>query len=404
MSAPYFAAPALAADDFERVRRRAILHHCKWDPQVGDVSVLGSFPLMMSLDHWLELSELAERLTREALEAERELTFLPKLQRRLGIPRSIRKVLERASDEGPTPAAVRVMRFDFHWCVEGWRISEVNGDVPGGFSEASSFSALMARHYDAALPGSVADAWADAIANDARGGTVALLSAPGYMEDQQIMWYLAGLLRERGSRPLLATPGQVRWRNGRAELDKNGRAVRLESVVRFYQAEWLARLSRRNEWARFFCGGTTRVTNPGTAILLESKRFPLVWDALRTKLPTWRALLPETRDPRDVRWRDSDWVLKAAYGNTGDEVAIRALESAESRRRSLCSVWLRPGDYVAQRLFHALPVSSPAGLVYACIGVYTVDGRTAGAYARISPRPFIDYSAQDVALLVEPGA
>jgi glutathionylspermidine synthase len=293
------------------------------------------------------------------------------------------------------------MRFDFHWCAEGWRISEVNSDVPGGFCEASSFSALVARHYDDKPVGSIAATWADAIARAANAESVALLSAPGYMEDQQIMWFLRRLLRDRGVAAFLATPAQVRWRGGRAELERDGSRISLHSLVRFYQAEWLASLPQRKEWRHFFCGGTTRVTNPGTAILLESKRFPLVWDALRTKLPTWRRLLPETRDPRDVRFREPDWVLKAAYGNTGDEVQIHELESSEKRRRFEREVWLWPGDFVAQRRFHALPVPSPVGPVYACIGVYTVDGRTAGAYARISPRPLIDYSAQDVPLLVK---
>jgi hypothetical protein len=401
MNAPYYAAPALSARDFEVVRRRTIFEHCKWDPQVGDVSVLGSFPLVLGAERWRELSDLAERLASEALAAENELVFAPALHRRLGVPRSIRKALERAVDEPPTPAAVRVMRFDFHWCRDGWRISEVNSDVPGGFGEASGFSALMAEHYDAAPPGSVATLWADAIAASTSGGTVALLSAPGFMEDQQIMSYLARLLRERDARPVLATPPQVRWADGLAELEHGRSRVRVDSVVRFYQAEWLADLPRPNEWKHFFSGGRTSVTNPGTAILTESKRFALVWDSLRTALPTWRALLPETRDPRDVDYRDPEWVLKGAFGNTGDDVAIQPLQTAEQRRKFLRWVWFRPGDFVAQRRFEALPIESPSGDVYPCIGVYTLDGKTAGAYARIAPRPFIDYLAQDVALLVE---
>jgi len=40
------------------------------------------------------------------------------------------------------------MRFDFHWTTEGFRISEVNADVPGGFSESSAFPALMAPSFD----------------------------------------------------------------------------------------------------------------------------------------------------------------------------------------------------------------------------------------------------------------
>ena len=38
--------------------------------------------------------------------------------------------------------------------------------------------------------------------------------------------------------------------------------------------------------------------------------------------------------------------------------------------------------------------------MYPCLGVYTIDGRAAGIYGRIAPKPFIDYAAVDVAVLV----
>ena len=36
-----------------------------------------------------------------------------------------------------------------------------------------------------------------------------------------------------------------------------------------------------------------------------------------------------------------------------------------------------------------------------CVGIYTVNGRAAGAYARLSEKPVIDFAAVDVALLLE---
>ena len=65
------------------------------------------------------------------------------------------------------------------------------------------------------------------------------------------------------------------------------------------------------------------VVQSGSAVLTESKRFPLVWPLLRTPLPTWQSLLPETRDPRDAPWlTDDSWLLKSAYCNTGDTVTV----------------------------------------------------------------------------------
>src|SRR5262245_33264070 len=102
------------------------------------------------------------------------------------------------------------MRFDFHWSSDGWRISEMNNDVPGGFSEASSFSALMAEHYANAPAGSATTAWTDAVAQNVGNGAVALLCAPSYLKDQQIIRYLNRELRARGLAPILATPSQIR--------------------------------------------------------------------------------------------------------------------------------------------------------------------------------------------------
>ena len=38
---------------------------------------------------------------------------------------------------------------------------------------------------------------------------------------------------------------------------------------------------------------------------------------------------------------------------------------------------------------------------HSCIGVYVIDGRTAGAYARVAPRALIDGRAQDAAVLLD---
>src|SRR5262249_1634704 len=124
--------------------------HCKWDPQVGDVGTLARFALVLPADEWRRLARLAERLAAEMDLAERELLLRPTLMRRLGLPEPVLRAL--ASDGSPTPAAARVVRFDFHPTPDGWRISEANSDVPGGYTEASSFPALMAEHFHGAAP------------------------------------------------------------------------------------------------------------------------------------------------------------------------------------------------------------------------------------------------------------
>jgi hypothetical protein len=137
-------------------------------------------------------------------------------------------------------------------------------------------------------------------------------------------------------------------------------------------------------------------------VIAESKRFPLLWDRLSTPLPRWRRLLPDTRDPREAPWRtDGAWLVKSALSNTGDEVCMQELMPRKEWRRTLRDVWLRPSRWLAQRRFRSVAVETPRGPMHACVGVYAIDGRAAGAYARLSPRPLIDFAAVDAALLVQ---
>jgi hypothetical protein len=396
------AGAAVARSAFCDLRRRAVLEGCKWDPQVGDVDTLSPFPLVMRSNTWKQLASQAEHLTAEAIAAEEEISQHPELLNRLGLPRPLRNIL--AEKTPMSPAAVRAMRFDFHYTTEGWRISEANSDVPGGFSEASYFTTIMAEHFPCLqLAGNPADLWSMAVARSARpGAVVGLLSAPGYMEDHQVIAFLARRLRELGCRAYLTKPEQIRWRDGVAHLDSAWYRGSLDIIVRFYQAEWLARLPQQFGWKHFFRCGKTPVTSPPLAIISESKRFPVVWPNLSAKLPTWCALLPETRDPRDVPWaRDDNWMLKTAMCNNGDTVCVREWMRRTDWLRTRLAVQLSPDNWVAQRRFESLPISTPDGLRHACVGVYTIDGLAAGAYARLSEKPLIDFAASDVALLVE---
>jgi glutathionylspermidine synthase len=136
-----------------------------------------------------------------------------------------------------------------------------------------------------------------------------------------------------------------------------------------------------------------------STVLTQSKRFPLVWDRLATALPTWSRLLPETREPLLVR-RDH-WVLKPALGHEGFDVAV---PDAMERPR-LDRLWRRarlaPWAWVAQRNFGPLALATPHGARYPCVGIYVVDGRPAGAYARLAERPLIDEKALGAAVLVQ---
>src|SRR5688572_19043213 len=150
---PLRAGPALAPEEFFALRKRAVLEGCKWDPQVGDVGTLANFPLFIRRSVYEQLAAWAEQLSAETFAAEREVIFSkPKLLQRLGLPRGLQRAL--MSDGPLTPATARLIRFDFHYTRDGWRISEANTDVPGGFTESTFYTALMAEHFPGAeVPG-----------------------------------------------------------------------------------------------------------------------------------------------------------------------------------------------------------------------------------------------------------
>jgi hypothetical protein len=393
------------AHAFAEIRCRMVLDGCKWDPQVGDVATLAPFPVVIPGAVARTLGRLAEQLASEALGAEPAVLQDHRSLRMLGLPRTVRHVLGDSS--GLTPAAVRVIRFDFHPTAEGWRISEANADVPGGYTESSLLPRLMAEYFPGTRPaGDPACELAEAISSAIAGrGLVGLATATGYMEDQQVVAYLERHLVERSCAALRVHPSQITWSGGFAYVPaRTGTPRRLDAIVRFYQGEWLANLPLHQGWHHFFRGGRTKVCNPGTALLVESKRFPLVWDQTNLNLPTWRRLLPQTEDPRAGCGRKRrGWVLKTAFCNTGDAVAFSDVPDRLRWRRATWSARLNPGAWVAQRRFRTLPIPTPRGPMFPCLGVFTINGRASGIFGRLSHTPLIDFAATEVAVLLDDG-
>jgi hypothetical protein len=402
LTTPWLAAEPLTDRDFAAVRRRAIFDCDKWDPQVGDACVVARYPLVIRHEAWTEVKRLAEALARETLAAERELLGRPDLQQAMRLPRRVRSALTRGAAQGPSAACARLMRFDFHFTRDGWRISEVNSDVPGGLNEASGFATLMAPRYPHAIStGDPASAYAAAlISATGTGASIALIHATAFSDDQQMMRSIARRLAPAGVRAHLASPAHLQWREGRAFLAADWWTGPLDLVVRFFPADWLPGLPARTGWPHMFCGSLTPLSNPATAVLTQHKRFPLVWDRLRTPLPTWKSLLPETRAPREVPWSTSDeWVVKPVLGRAGEDVGIPGIASDRDMRRIARQVRWWPSAWIAQRRFEAMPLDVEGQAQFPCLGVYTLDGCAIGAYGRVASRALIDGSAVDAAVL-----
>lgn len=411
--APLRLGEALSPRAHASLRRRALFECCKWDPQVEDVATLAPMPLWLGAGAWAELSALAEALHGETLALERAMldedraaAVFGRRARALALPAPVRRALAPrrfwgASAPPPSADGPRVMRFDFHPTAQGWRVSEVNSDVPGGYVEASGFTALMAEEVGARPTGDPAAALLRALATAAgREGPVALVHATGYADDRQVMEYLRQRGRALGVEALLCAPDHLEIVDGRAHLG----GTRMGALLRFFPAEWLANVTPRATARAFFRGLKTPATNPGACLLVQSKRLPLLWDELGVAVPTWRALLPQTRALRQVPGAldDEGWVLKAALGRVGAEVALAGAMPEKQRRALLREARRWPSHFIAQRRFEALPLRHDDGDLFPCLGVYTLDGKAVGVYGRLARTPLVDHRAQDVAVLIDP--
>ncbi|HKQ48135.1 MAG TPA: glutathionylspermidine synthase family protein [Phycisphaerae bacterium] len=379
-----------------------IFEFCKWDPQVGDVAVLSNRPLLLAGNEWNLLTRHAENLYCETLAAEAEIVQSPRLHQSLGLSRFIRNALaETCSDATQHPP--RLMRFDFHHTPLGWMISEVNSDVPGGFIESSAFPSLVAEHFPGKTTlGDPARYLAQVIrANDAPFEAIAMVHATAYTDDRQVMVYLSRCFEAEGMRPMLASPADIRWELGAAYVRSRNREHRVDLMVRFFPSEWLPNLPRTCKPRRFFSNESPSIVNPASAIVTQTKRFPLVWKDLKTKLSLWSKLLPETRVVDRERMADESWIVKPALGRVGALIGIHGVTPPQELAKIHATCKRHPAHWVAQKRFCITPVETLNGLEYPSIGVFVIDGRVAGCYGRISSRPIIDDRAKDIVVLIE---
>lgn len=211
------AGKALSKTEWLALCSRAIFDFFKWDVQSEDHSVLADFPILVETSTAEFLEDTAEQLAREALAAEKEILNHPNLVTKLRLPRKIVQALQIGSGPECSPnAGVRVMRFDFHFTSEGWRISEVNADVPGGFIESSGWNKLFAASVPGAtIPVNTSELYCGAVrAAIGSGGAVAMVHATAYSDDRQVMQHLAHCLSAQGLTVHAASPAHIAWTSG----------------------------------------------------------------------------------------------------------------------------------------------------------------------------------------------
>lgn len=404
----------LGPSEMAWLRRQMAIEGFKWDPRVGDQETLCDRALYVSRSTWLELADLAERLDREMLVAESEIATRPDLIRELALPRAITKQLIR---HGPRARGPRVSRYDFHWTSDGWKVSEVNSDVPGGYIEASEFSRRFAALAESGArpPGDPTAILVEAIRRHGEGSEpVALVHATAYSDDAQVMHYLAKVFRASGTDAQLVGPEVVFARS------RTGHALpRPSHIMRFFPAEWLPMLGHRSGWRSYFEDASIPQTNPAGAILSQSKRWGLLWDDLTAALPTWKLVCPDHKDVGSVlRPLTQEYVYKPTLGRVGAGIVMPGQGPVESERRTdtgdhekslrqlqrdrCLRLVGRRSRWVSQQRFRLDDAEASAeGASQVCLGVFVIDGSACGVYGRRATGPWVDMYAQDLAVLVE---
>jgi glutathionylspermidine synthase len=419
----------IPADKYSDYRYDVIFNAYKWDPQVGDHSTVSEYALLIDRATAAKLETWAEKLSEETIAIEKKLIENPEPAKNLGLPKQIYKALDKLKSYD-AEKNVRLMRFDFHPVINsinsidsvdfiasdgiGWAVSEVNSDVPGGLAEASVMPEIAAKYLGGEnncepgenTAGQIFRAFENKIN---KNGAMAFIHATSYSDDRQVMQFLSDYFNKRGVNASPAAPDHIKWINKKAVNIAEGKnyGSDIDGIIRFFPLEWLVSLPKKSgDWRGYYNCETPSCNHPA-AVFAQSKRLPLIWDGLGVDIPFWKKLLPETKDPKKHKIIDSDWLYKPALGRVGEGILMRdmpvpaplGIKNKKPAKFEKIEKYIRrySENWIMQRKF----ISRPLQNYHLCIGVFTVNAKRAGFYARISEYALIDAKAKDIPVLID---
>lgn len=392
-------------DKYYEYRLQAMFDCYKWDPQFCDSNTLAKYVLVLSKEENEEVIELTKKLDTETRLAEEYLNKNIKIAKKLFLPKKIVKKISNMQSYDNTKN-IRLMRYDFHPNMDnGWTVTEVNSDVPGGFAESSLLPDLARKIID--MPElqyiSFGEKMVESINNLlGKKGTIMMVHCTCFSDDRQVMQYLGDRLEKEGYQIIYGAADHINFKNGKAYsiLENNEKAIDL--IFRFTPLEWLIQMKPR-KWDGYF-DTVTKSCNHPISIYAQSKRFPFVWNELEIagiSMKTWKSLLPETLEVKDLGKKEG-FIYKPVYGRVGEKITIKEACKGEEYQKILRDVRKHQKQYIAQKKFQSKPLKAEDGTEYhVCVDSYTIDGEHAGYYARINPYPRIDSYAADIPVLIE---
>ena len=391
-------------DKYDDYRLNLMFNCYKWDPQFEDHNTVAKHAIVLSWEEYQELKYLTESLDVETRAAEEFLNAHLDLAKPLELSKKMKKEIASMGNYDPKKH-VRLMRYDFHPTDDGWTVSEVNSDVPGGFAEATlwpyaAMEAIGDKNYLAIDFGGIL--LKEITKRIPYGGRVMLVHCTCYSDDRQVMQFLGDRLFAMGYQVIYAAADHLKFKDGKAISILDGNEGEVDAIIRFTPLEWVKDLKPKH-WEGYFDTNTVSCNHP-VAIFAQTKRFPFVWDVLEKNgisMATWRKLLPETLEVSKASGKDG-FIYKPAYGRVGENISIKESCSEKEYKQIMNAVKFRPKKYIAQKKFISKPLVGEDGKEYhVCMGSYTVNGQHAGFYARVSETPRIDSNAADIPVLIE---
>ncbi len=392
----------LEAEETMEVLRAIQFRYFKWDIfHRGDTSIIPDALVLSEEEHQFLVD--AAQSTYAALTAvEDQVASSPELLDLVGVPQPLHDLIQEQA-----PGSPRVTRCDFHLTHDGrWMISEFNSDDTAGFAESHGLAKVLGEQWGARFPGlsfrgNLQTKITDSFAPYDRVG---LLHATGHSEDLQHAALVESWLQEAGHDTVLGSPSNLTVDDGQVRVLETP----VDALFRYYPGEWLVDLANFDAWAQ--AAPRLPSMNPLSAVASHSKRFYALWqhgyvdldDAARATLDRFfpPSRLLENMAPKDILQHPDRWVLKAAYGRTGDTVRIGPLMPKPRWEEAVDKAFEQAPNIVAQRRFEMLPMWTTRGLSYPTVGLFLVDGDFAGYFSRVDRGPLIGYDSWHVPTLV----
>ena len=392
-------------DKYNGYRIDAMFDCYKWDPQFYDSNTLSKYVLVLSKDENDDVIKLTESMDKETRNAEEFLNKNIKIAKKLALPKKILEKIHSMQNYN-RDNNIRLMRYDFHPCVDdSWAVTEVNSDVPGGFAESSLLPNLAREAIN--MPELFFDSFGEKMVEAInkklqKNGTIMMVHCTCFSDDRQVMQYMGDRLEKEGYKVIYGAADHINFKDKEANSILSNNEGKIDLIFRFTPLEWLIQMKPRR-WDGYF--DTTSIScNHPISIYAQSKRFPFVWDDLEKNginMSTWKKLLPRTIEVNEVKGNEG-FIFKPVYGRVGERISIKEACKGDEYEKILKDVKEHPKQYLAQKRFDSKTIKADDGIDYhICLGSYTIEGKHAGYYARISPYPRIDSYAADIPVLIE---